>query len=311
MKLAGAGVEAPAKQEEGPWPLDAGSRARPEGDARRDPAKSGVGPRSALPAGRGSMPRERNRVRVALFIPCYVDQLYPGVGLATARLLERVGCEVHYPEDQTCCGQPMANAGFAAQAAPLARRFLDVFAGSGGCEAVVCPSGSCTSMVRNHYHGLVNGDPRYPAVRAATYELCEFLTDVLHLERLPGRLPRRVGLHQSCHGLRELRLGSGSERQVAPFDKVARLLRSIEGLELVSLTRPDECCGFGGTFSVFEEAVSAFMGEDRIADHLRAGAEVITGTDVSCLMHMDGLARRAGTPVVFRHVAELLAEAMG
>jgi L-lactate dehydrogenase complex protein LldE len=247
-------------------------------------------------------------VKVALFIPCYVDQLYPAVGLATARVLERAGCEVYYPRNQTCCGQPMANAGFAAEAAPLARRFLDVFQ---GCEAVVCPSGSCTSMVRNHYQGLVGQDPRYPAVRAATHELCEFLTDVLGVKSLGGRLPRRVGLHQSCHGLRELRLGSGSERRVAPFDKVASLLRSIDGLELVSLTRPDECCGFGGTFSVFEEAVSSLMGQDRIADHVRAGAEVITGTDISCLMHLDGLARRMGTPVAFRHVAELLAEAHG
>jgi L-lactate dehydrogenase complex protein LldE len=250
-------------------------------------------------------------VKVALFIPCYVDQLYPGVGLATARVLERVGCEVHYPAGQTCCGQPMANAGFAAQAAPLARRFLDVFAGPEAGEAIVCPSGSCASMVRNHYQELVGGDPRYPAVRAATYELCEFLTDVLGVKRLEGRLPRRVGLHQSCHGLRELRLAAGSERRVAPFDKVAPLLRSLEGLELVSLTRPDECCGFGGTFSVVEEAVSSLMGQDRIADHLRAGAEIVTGTDVSCLMHLDGLARRAGTRLAFRHVAELLAEGMG
>jgi L-lactate dehydrogenase complex protein LldE len=247
-------------------------------------------------------------VRVALFVPCYVDQLHPGVGLATAKVLEALGCEVEYPEEQTCCGQPMANAGFAAEAAPLARRFLDVFS---GFEAVVCPSGSCTSMVRNHYHGLVGEDPRYPAVRAATYELCEFLGDVLGVKQLPGRFPRRVGLHQSCHGLRELRLASGSERRVAPFDKVAPLLRSLEGLELVSLSRPDECCGFGGTFAVAEEAVSCLMGRDRIADHLRAGAEVVTGTDASCLMHLDGLARRAGAPLVFKHVAEVLAEAMG
>lgn len=247
-------------------------------------------------------------MRIALFVPCYVDQLYPAVGLAAARVLERFGCEVVYPEDQTCCGQPMANSGFPGEAAPLARRFLDVFEGH---DAVVCPSGSCTSMVRNHYHGLVGQDPRSRAVQAATFELCEFLVDVLGVTRVPGRLPRRVGLHQSCHGLRELRLASGSERRVAPFDKVGPLLGSIEGLELVSLTRPDECCGFGGTFAVLEPAVSAVMGRDRIADHLRAGAEVVTGTDVSCLMHMAGLARREGRPVVFRHVAELLAEAMG
>ena len=247
-------------------------------------------------------------MKVALFIPCYVDQLHPAVGLSTARVLERMGCEVVFPEDQTCCGQPMANAGFAEDAAPLARRFLKVFHGH---EAVVCPSGSCTSMVRNHYRGLVGDDPRYPALRAATYELCEFLVDVLRVGRVRGRYPRMVGLHLCCHGLRELRLGSGSERPVAAFDKVALLLRSLDGLELVSLSRPDECCGFGGTFAVAEEAVSCLMGRDRIADHLRAGAEEVTGTDVSCLMHLEGLARRAGTRLVFRHVAEILAEAMG
>ena len=237
-----------------------------------------------------------------------MDQLYPEVGLSTVRVLERLGCEVHYPREQTCCGQPMANAGFASEAAPLARHFLDVFHGS---EYVVCPSGSCTSMVRNHYHDLVGADPRFPGVRAATYELCEFLADVLEVGRLNGRYPRRVGLHQSCHGLRELRLGSGSERMVPAFSKVGLLLESLAGLELVSLTRPDECCGFGGTFAVGEEAVSSLMGRDRIADHLRAGAEVVTGTDVSCLMHMEGLARRAGVRLTFRHVAEILAEAMG
>jgi L-lactate dehydrogenase complex protein LldE len=246
--------------------------------------------------------------KVALFIPCYVDQLYPAVGLATARVLERLGCEVTFPADQTCCGQPMANAGFAAEAAPLARRFLRVFEGH---EHVVCPSGSCASMVRNHYAGLVGDDPRYPAVRAATWELCEFVVDVLKVGRIEGRYPRRVGLHQSCHGLRELRLGSGSERVVPAFSKVGLLLQSLSGIELVSLGRPDECCGFGGTFAVTEQAVSSLMGRDRIADHVRAGAEVITGTDVSCLMHMDGLARRAGAQVSFRHVAEILAESMG
>jgi len=246
-------------------------------------------------------------VKVALFIPCYVDQLYPAVGLATARVLERLGCEVRFPAAQTCCGQPMANAGFAGESAPLARRFLRVFE---GYEHVVCPSGSCTSMVRNHYQGLVGEDPRYPAVRAATHELCEFLVDVLRVDRIDGRYARRVGLHQSCHGLRELRLGSGSERVVPSFSKVGQLLGSLAGIELVALTRPDECCGFGGTFAVAEEAISSLMGRDRIADHLRAGAEVITGTDVSCLMHMEGLARRAGAKVEFLHVAEILAEAL-
>jgi L-lactate dehydrogenase complex protein LldE len=246
-------------------------------------------------------------MRVALFIPCYVDQLYPQVGLATVRVLERLGVEVVYPEAQTCCGQPMANAGFTAEAAPLARRFVEVFR---GFEHVVCPSGSCASMVRNHYDALIPGLPGLEAVKRSTYELCEFITDVLKVGRIAGRYPRKVGLHQSCHGLRELRLASASERMEARYGKVASLLSSLEGIELVTLQRADECCGFGGTFAVVEEAVSCGMGRDRIADHLQAGAEVVTATDVSCLMHLDGLARRARQPLQFRHVAEVLAEAM-
>jgi L-lactate dehydrogenase complex protein LldE len=246
-------------------------------------------------------------MKVALFIPCYVDQLYPHVGMATVRVLEKLGVEVVYPEEQTCCGQPMANAGFADDAAPLARKFLEVF---GRFEHVVCPSGSCTSMVRNHYDPYLAGAPGFEALKRGTFELCEFITDVLAVGRLAGRYRHKVGLHQSCHGLRELRLGSASELLEARYDKVGSLLSSLEGIELVPLTRTDECCGFGGTFAVAEEAVSCMMGRDRIADHVKAGAEVVTGTDVSCLMHMDGLARRAGQRVRFRHVAEVLAEAM-
>ena len=239
-------------------------------------------------------------MEVALFIPCYVDQLYPQVGLATATLLERLGIQVQFPEGQTCCGQPMANSGFFDDARPLAERMLRVF---GAYEYVVCPSGSCTSMVRNHFPELLPGARRLPV-----FELVEFLHDVLNV--FPqGRFPHRVGLHQSCHGLRELRLGSGSERLVPPFNKTKALLARIEGLQLVELARSDECCGFGGTFAVTEEAVSCAMGRDRIADHERAGAEVIVGGDVSCLMHLEGLLRRAGKPLRTMHVAELLEKA--
>jgi L-lactate dehydrogenase complex protein LldE len=245
-------------------------------------------------------------IDVGLFIPCYVDQFYPQVGLATVTLLERLGCKVHFPEEQTCCGQPMANAGSADAAAPLARRFLQIFQ---PFPYVVCPSGSCVSMVRHHYQDLLRGHLEVEAVGKRTFELCEFLVDVLHVEAVPGRYPHRVGLHQSCHGLRELRLASGSERVVPRFNKVRSLLSSLEGITLVDLGRPDECCGFGGVFSVEEEAVSCAMGKDRIADHLQAGAEVITGVDVSCLMHLDGLLRRAKQPLKVWHVAEILAGA--
>jgi L-lactate dehydrogenase complex protein LldE len=242
---------------------------------------------------------------VALFVPCYIDQLYPRVGLATAGLLERQGVRVHFPEAQTCCGQPMANSGFFDDARQLARKMLDVFS---PYEHVVCPSGSCTSMVRNHYPELLPGDPRVAALRAKTRELCEFLHDVLQV-RPRGRFDARVGLHQSCHALRELRTGSGSERLVPPYSKTRALLEGIEGLQLAELSRVDECCGFGGTFAVSEEAVSCAMGRDRVADHERAGAEVITGADSSCLMHLDGLIRRDGKKLRVLHVAELLEEA--
>jgi L-lactate dehydrogenase complex protein LldE len=242
---------------------------------------------------------------VALFVPCYIDQLYPRVGLATAELLERYGVTVHFPEAQTCCGQPMANSGFFNDARQLARKMLEVFS---PYEHVVCPSGSCTSMVRNHYPELLPGDPKAAALRSRTRELCEFLHDVLQV-RPRGRFAAKVGLHQSCHALRELRLGSGSERLVSPYSKMGTLLEGIEGLQLAELARPDECCGFGGTFALTEEAVSCAMGRDRIADHERAGAEVITGADISCLMHLEGLMRRDGKKLRVLHVAELIEEA--
>ena len=166
-------------------------------------------------------------------------------------------------------------------------------------------------MVRNHYDQFLAGRPGFDHLKRSTYELCEFLADVLKLPRIEGRFPHRVGLHQSCHGLRELRLGSGSERRVPPFDKVRLLLEQLQGIELVELARPDECCGFGGTFSVNEEAVSCMMGRDRVADHERAGAEIVTGVDMSCLMHLDGLIRRDRRPLRVMHVAEVLAEAEG
>jgi L-lactate dehydrogenase complex protein LldE len=246
-------------------------------------------------------------MKVALFVPCYVDAFFPEVGIATLELLERFGCEVDYPLDQTCCGQPMANSGCSADAAPLAEKFLRIF---GEYEYVVAPSGSCVSMVRNHYDAFLRRRPGFDHLRSSTFELCEFLVDVLHAT-VEGRFPHRVGLHQSCHGLRELRLAAASELRIPAFDKVRTLLSALRDIELVELQRADECCGFGGTFAVNEEAVSCMMGRDRIADHERAGAEVITGVDMSCLMHMDGLIRREKKPLRVLHVAEILAEAGG
>jgi L-lactate dehydrogenase complex protein LldE len=165
-------------------------------------------------------------------------------------------------------------------------------------------------MIREYYELLLEEEKDAPDFRrlvTRTYELCEFIIDVLGIEEWEGRFPRKVGLHQSCHGLRGLGLGAPSELVVpGRTGKVKRLLESLDGLELVALSRSDECCGFGGTFSVFEPAVSSFMGLDRIADHERAGAEIIASYDVSCLMHLEGLIRRQKKPMRVMHVAEIL-----
>jgi L-lactate dehydrogenase complex protein LldE len=242
-------------------------------------------------------------MEVALFVPCYIDQFYPRVGIATVEVLERHGVRVTFPEDQTCCGQPMANAGCLDDAAKLAEKFLRVF---GGHRYIVSPSGSCTSMVRNHYGPLLGA--RATELTGKVFELCEFLHDVVQAQP-KGKFAARVGLHQSCHGLRELRLGTGSERVLPARDKVRELLAGIDGLELVPLQRGDECCGFGGAFAIDEESISCRMGRDRIADHERAGAEIITAGDMSCLMHLQGLIRRDKKPMRVMHIAELLAEA--
>ncbi len=244
-------------------------------------------------------------MRVGLFIPCYVDQLFPDVGMATVELLERCGCDVEFPEEQTCCGQPMANTGCWDEAKPLAEKFLRLFS---PYDAVVCPSGSCVAMVTHHYDEFLDGKPGFADLKAKTFELTQFLTQVVKLENLEGvSFPHRVGLHNSCHGLRELRLGRSSERMEPDFSLAKQLLSLVDGIELVDLERTDECCGFGGTFAVTEEAVSCMMGRDRIHDHEQAGAEVITAGDMSCLMHLDGLIRRDGKPLRVMHIAQILA----
>jgi L-lactate dehydrogenase complex protein LldE len=244
-------------------------------------------------------------MQVGLFIPCYIDQFYPQVGLATVDVLEHFGATVEFPTAQTCCGQPMANSGCTAEARPLALRFFEIFR---RYEYVVAPSGSCVAMVRLHYEEYLAGTPGFAELKAKTFELCEFLHDVAGVSGAPGRFPYRVGLHQSCHGLRELRLGRSSEIVGESYSKIRRLLESLDGIQFAEPSRPDECCGFGGTFAVSEEAVSCMMGLDRIHDHERAGAAVLTAADMSCLMHLDGLIRRQRKPIRVMHVAEILAE---
>lgn len=198
----------------------------------------------------------------------------------------------------------MANTGCTEEARPLAVKFLQIFK---DYDYVVAPSGSCVAMVRHHYDEYLHGFAKFQELKKKTFELCEFLTDVAKVDKIPVKFPYRVGLHQSCHGLRELRLGSSSELVGKSFGKARQLLELLEGIQIVPLARPDECCGFGGTFAVNEDAVSCMMGEDRIHDHETAGAEVMTANDMSCLMHLDGLIRRNKKPLRVMHIAEILA----
>ena len=247
-------------------------------------------------------------MKVALFIPCYVDQFYPQVGMATVKLLDHFGVQHEFPKAQTCCGQPMANSGCMPEARPLALKYVDVFK---GYDYIVAPSGSCVSMVRNHYESFfTEEDHAANEVRKRTYELSEFLVNVLNVTEIKGRFESTVGIHQSCHGLRELRLGPSSETMKPRKSLMANLLASIDGISFSKLQRIDECCGFGGTFAVAEEAASCMMGEDRVNDHLAAGTKVLTAGDMSCLMHLEGIIRRRKHDIKVMHFAEILAEAL-
>jgi L-lactate dehydrogenase complex protein LldE len=239
--------------------------------------------------------------RVALFVTCLVDLLYPEVGEATVALLEDQGVRVDFPQGQTCCGQPPFNSGFHEAARRMARTLLDAFSDA---EAVVTPSGSCAAMVRVHYPRLFHGtrdEARAQALSLKTYELSEFLVDVLEVGSLAGSYPARVTYHDACHGLRELGLrGQGRT-----------LLEGIEGLQLVEMARPDACCGFGGTFSVRLPEMATAMVDDKLAQASATEADVIVTGDVGCLMHMSGRLSRTGSQIRAMHLAPLLAQSRG
>lgn len=241
---------------------------------------------------------------VGLFIPCYVDQFYPQVAIATLELLEKQGIQVVYPLNQTCCGQPMANSGFEHLTKGCNKLFMQNFQ---DLDYIVSPSGSCVLHIKDHLHAeKPQQETQASKIRNTIYELTEFLTDILQVENIAARFPYKVGMHQSCHGQRGLHISQMSELVAPPFSKPEKLLKMVEGLELVDLSRKDECCGFGGTFCVTEEAISAKMGKDRVKDHLLHGAEYITGADMSCLMHLEGILRRQKSKVQIKHIAEIL-----
>lgn len=241
-------------------------------------------------------------MKIGLFIPCYVDQFYPKVGIATYELLQKLGCDVRFPMLQTCCGQPMANSGYEHLTKGCDANFVSNFA---EFDYVVCPSGSCTLHIKDHLHDE-NKEVIATKIRKSVFELTEFITDILKIDSIEGHFPHSVGLHQSCHGQRGLKLSQMSELNAPFFSKPEQLLSKIKGINLVSLNRKDECCGFGGTFCVTEEAISVKMGKDRIKDHEAQGVEFITGADMSCLMHMEGILRRENSPIKTIHIAEIL-----
>jgi L-lactate dehydrogenase complex protein LldE len=243
-------------------------------------------------------------MKVGLFIPCYIDAFFPEVGIATLELLERLGCSVEYPVDQTCCGQPMANSGCQEDAAATESWFVRCFR---DFETIVGPSASCVHHVRFHLDGI-GTTPEVEKVRAGTRELVEFLHDTLEVEGFPwARFPHKVGLHDSCTAIRGLGHARPSELVNVPsFSKTKDLLEKVEELQLVEIDRPDECCGFGGSFCVTDEAVSSQMGFDRVHDFLRHGAQYIASADMSCLLHMKGIIDRGRLPLKVIHIAQIL-----
>ena len=240
-------------------------------------------------------------MKIGLFIPCYVDALYPEVGIATYKLLTSLGLEVFYPEKQTCCGQPMGNAGFQGMADNLAESFDGLFK---DYDYVVAPSASCAAYVKLFHPNILDHECQ---AAKKTMDVVEFLHDVLQVKSLPGRFPHKVSIHNSCHGVRELGLSSPSEKNISRFSKIRDLLQLVEGISIYEPERVDECCGFGGMFSIEEPDVSIRMGTDKIKRHMATGAEYITGPDSSCLMHMQGIAKKQNMGIKFIHVVEILA----
>ena len=238
-------------------------------------------------------------MRVSLFITCLVDQFFPEVGMSVVSVLRRLGVEVDFPAEQTCCGQPAFNSGFRCEARDLAKRFIQIFESS---EYVVAPSGSCTSMVKVFYPELFRDEPewheRAKSLASRTYEFSEFLVKVLKVEDVGATYRGKVALHQSCHLLRELSVRT--EPQC--------LLRSVKGIELVDLERAEACCGFGGLFSIKYSHISGSILQDKIDSVQKSGADVVVASDVGCLMHIAGGLSRQSAAAKTMHIAELLAK---
>lgn len=245
-----------------------------------------------------------NKLKIGLFIPCYIDQLYPQIAIATFKLLKKLDLDIEYPTNQTCCGQPLYNSGCFEQCKPLAKKFIKLFE---KYDYVVAPSGSCISMVKHNYEKLTN---EQSVLFDKSYELVEFLHDIVGIEKLEKVIDSdftgTIGLHNSCHAHRELNLASRSELHEKPFSKIEILLSLVKHINIKKPKRVDECCGFGGTFSLNEAEVSTTMGNDRIQEHLENHVDYITGVDISCLMHMQGLIDRQNLNLKTIHISQIL-----
>jgi len=238
---------------------------------------------------------------IQLFIPCYIDQLYPQTGFNTIKVLEKAGCTVHYNPKQTCCGQPAFNSGYWKESASLAEKFLTDFQPN---MPIVSPSGSCSSFVIHHYHKLLTDKPelleRHAQIKNKIYELSDFLINVLKVENLGAKFPHKVTFHDSCSALREYGIK----------DEPRKLLNQVDGLELIEMEESDTCCGFGGTFAVKNKAISTAMVEKKVLNALETGVEYLVSTEASCLMNINGYCNKHKLPLKGVHLSDILASGL-
>jgi L-lactate dehydrogenase complex protein LldE len=240
---------------------------------------------------------------VALFITCLTDQFYPQVGVAVTKILEHFGCKVHFPQAQTCCGQPFFNNGYPEQSRELATRFIEIFE---PYQYIITPSGSCAAMVREQYEALLKDDPAWGKsmhnVVAKTYEFVEFLDKVLKVDLSAYKLPstQPITYHYTCH-----------LRGIGLKDEGVRLLKQLGGVDFRPMEKTDQCCGFGGTFAMKYPAISGAIVEDKVNCIKATDAKMLVCNDAGCSMNISGMCNRSGVDVKTRHIAELIAEAMG
>ena len=236
-------------------------------------------------------------MKIELFIPCFIDQLYPETAFNTIKVLEKAGCTVNYNTKQTCCGQPAYNAGYWEQAKVIGNKFLDDFSGS---DYIVAPSASCVGMVKNGFNDLFTNTTVHNKCRSMQghiFELSDFLINVLHKDYFGAELEGRAVYHDSCSALRECKIK----------EEPRQLLSKVHGLEMVEMKDTDMCCGFGGTFAVKFDAISSAMAEQKINNALEMEADFIISTDLSCLMHLDGYIKKNNIPIKTMHIADVLA----